>query len=681
MSASVPLIVMDSPAVEGVERDMLRTMEPLGPTGQLWIAGLVVVMLIGVYAFALQATYGLSVTAMGDYVSWGVYISNFVFFIGISHAGTLISAILRVTHAEWRRPITRMAEAITCIALAVGASMVVVDMGRPDRILQVFYRGRLQSPILWDVAAISTYLTGSILYLYVAMIPDLALLARSTRMQRRSPFLTRIYRALSLGFQGTPEQSRRLNRALAVMAVIIIPVAISVHTVVSWIFGMTVRPGWHSTIFGPYFVVGAIYSGTAAIILAMAVFRKAYHLEKYLTPQHFRHLGLLLFALTALYGYFTVSEYLTVWYGGTALDARLVSLLMGWTPYGITFWLWVILGLVLPGILVALPTRRTLAPMVIATILINIGMWVKRYLIVVPTMETPEFAASGLNVTISYVPTVVEWAITAGALATFLLLFTLFSRVIPILSIWETAEDFEPPPPLPTTPEPEPRSGARWATVAAAVVLPVTALAGLVGARPLLGATPAELASPNVAVAVQAQAAAPAVLSDPMVEITVEDEDGEIWLIALVTDGESPVTGARVEFRVGRTFGEMALGEDVTLSDGTAGVPFPHGLRGGPEGELEIVAEVTGPARYAGTRGGRVVLGGEPLVITPGDWPPRTLWSSKAPPAILLAIGIVLLGVWGTYAFVVVQLAMIPGAPDTVRRARPGLRQHPRRRR
>jgi Ni/Fe-hydrogenase subunit HybB-like protein len=705
MSPAAHAAVMDDPGTRAVERDLLATLEPLGPVGRLWIGGLVVVLLAAVYAYALQVIYGLSVTDMGDHVSWGLYMGNFVFFIGISHAGTLISAILRVTGAEWRRPITRMAEAITVFALVVGASMVIIDMGRPDRVLNVLAHGRLQSPILWDVAAISTYLTGSILYLYVAMVPDLAILARSAREKGRSLLLTRIYGTLSLGFQGTPEQWRRLNRALGIMAVIIIPVAISVHTVVSWIFGMTVRPGWHSTIFGPYFVIGAIFSGTAAIITAMAIFRRAYRLEKYLRHEHFHYLGMILLALTLLYAYFSVSEYLTIWYGGTSTDARLVGLLMGWTAYGAAFWAWGLFGLLIPAVLLVFPTRKSLAPIVIASVLINVGMWLKRYLIVVPTLKTPELPAEGLGITIEYFPTWVEWTITAGGLAAFLLLFTLFSRVIPILSIWETAEDHH-------TPEPEPeaaqaasfRRGGAPATSARCLALLAGALACalfLAGPGPLSAATdgreapeagareiaPHALGAREVApqeagargIAPQeAEAAAPSDASAPLpaaaIEIAVEEEGGEPWLIATVT-GSAPVEGARVAFLLERTFGAMALGEDVTLDDGTAGVPFPRGLRGGPDGELVVIAEIRAPAHLAGTSQTAVVPGGEPWIVSSEAWAPRGLWASGARPELLLSIALLLLGVWGTYAFVFFQLSRIPGAREPAAHRAPRFRE------
>ena len=412
--------------------------------GKLWIGFLLLVIGAGLAAYIMQLIYGLSVTGMRDYVSWGVYMTNFVFFIGVSHAGTLISAILRVTNAEWRRPITRMAEGITVFALLVGAPMVIVDMGRPDRLHHVLLFGRMNSPILWDVLSVSTYITGSFLYLYVASIPDFAILARKGSTGNIfSDFRMKIYRACSLGYRGTPKQQHHLEKALATMAIVIIPVAVSVHTVVSWVFGMTLRPGWHSTIFGPYFVIGAIFSGTAGIVLAMAAFRRIYHLEKYLTNRHFRYLGTLLLVFNILYIYFTLSEYLTTWYGGEAVDMRLVDMLMGPNHFGPLFWATIIVGLFIPAILLVLPTKKSIAPIVIASVLVNIGMWVKRYLIIIPTMLTPFIDPKSADASPSYIPTIIEWTITAAAFAFFLLLFTLFAKFLPIISIWETVEGVE----------------------------------------------------------------------------------------------------------------------------------------------------------------------------------------------------------------------------------------------
>lgn len=263
----------------------------------------------GLVAYAVQLRYGLGVTGLRDHVMWGVYIINFVFFIGVSHVGALMSAILRITGAEWRRPITRMAEAITFASLLMGAVMPFVDMGRPDRILHLLTYGRLQSPVLWEMLSIATYLAGSTLFLYVPMIPDLALLR--DLFAGGPAWRHRLYSALALGWKGTPAQWQLLNRTVGTLAILIIPIAVSVHTVVSWIFGMTLRAGWNSTIFGPYFVSGALFSGAAAVVTAMGASRWFYHLEEYVTVSHFRRMGYLLLALGLIYGYFTFAEYLT----------------------------------------------------------------------------------------------------------------------------------------------------------------------------------------------------------------------------------------------------------------------------------------------------------------------------------------------------------------------------------
>jgi molybdopterin-containing oxidoreductase family membrane subunit len=623
----------------GVERDLLATLDPLGRRGRLWIASLLAVVAIAIVAWTYQLVFGLTVTGMRNYVSWGTYMTNFVFFIGISHAGTLISAILRVTDAGWRRPITRMAEAITVIALLVGASSVMIDMGRPDRLLNLLIHGRLQSPILWDLVSVTTYLTGSFLYLYVAMIPDMPMLAQHARERGRSPKLVRLYELMSLGYRETPAHRRFLGRALGAMAVIIIPVAISVHTVVSWVFGMTLRPGWHSTIFGPYFVVGAIFSGTAGIITAMVIFRRAYHLERYLLPEHFHKLAKILLVLSLLYAYFTLSEYLTAWYGGLESDSRLLSLLAGDTAFGRSFWLWATFGLFVPIGLLLFPSRRSLGAIVTASVLINIGMWWKRFLIVVPTLETPFLPAQAAGITPRYFPSVVECLITAGAFAGFLLLFTLFSRLFPILSIWETVEDAEEVKAMEQT---GPTLGAAGLTLShiSPAALGIALLACCVAT-----------AAPWSAVRAQA---APA---KAVIELTRTTEGKTEMLVAKVTTNGLPVKGATVAFSVKRAFGGMALGEDQTLDDGTAAVKFPVALPGDSKGELSFHVAVQSPTELVGSSVD-VKLVGAPS----RPWqsvPPRALWSSRVPLAIPAIIAFLLLCVWSTYAFVVTQLAAL----------------------
>jgi Ni/Fe-hydrogenase subunit HybB-like protein len=626
--------------VTNVERDLMATLDPLGVRGRLWIASLLAVCATAFIAWIYQLRFGLTVTSMHNYVSWGVYMTNFVFFIGISHAGTLISAILRVTDAGWRRPITRMAETITVIALLIGASSVMIDMGRPDRLLNLLIHGRLQSPILWDLVSVTTYLTGSFLYLYVAMIPDMPMLAQHARERDRSPKLVRLYELLSLGYRETPAHRRLLARALGAMAVIIIPVAVSVHTVVSWVFGMTLRPGWHSTIFGPYFVIGAIFSGTAGIITAMVIFRRAYHLERYLLPEHFHKLAKILLALSLLYAYFTLSEYLTAWYGGLESDLRLLDLLAGNTAFGLSFWLWAAFGLFVPIGLLVFPSHRSLGAIVTASVLINVGMWWKRFLIVVPTLETPFIPAQAAGIAPRYFPSLVECLITAGAFAGFLLLFTLFSRLFPILSIWETAEDAEEV-------KATVRTGHAFAGAGRAHprVSPAT-----LGIALLLAAGVAAAAPLSAARAQTAQGKA-------VIELTRTTEDKQEMLVAKVTANGVPVKGATVAFSVKRTFGLMTLGEDQTLDDGTAAVTFPKALPGDARGELTFRITLQSPPELEGSAADVKLAG-----AAARPWrtvPPRALWSSRVPLAVPATIAFLVLCVWSTYAFVVIQLAAL----------------------
>lgn len=407
------------------------------------VASLAAVIGWGAYAYTWQLQYGLSVTGLTDRVSWGLYISNLVFFIGISYGGTLISGILRMTHAEWRRPITRLAETTTVMALLVAAAFPLFDLGRPDRAMNLLLYRRIESPIIWDFLGIFTYLAGALLYLYLPLLPDLAILQRE--VPERS-LRGRVYRLLGKRWTGTRLQKRALERSIGLMAIVIVPVAIGVHTVMSWIFGMTLRSGWHTAILGPYFVAGAIFSGIAVVILAMAIFRRAYHLEKYITVQHFRNLGALLLVLDLAVIYLTLSEYLTAAYGGETQDLLWLRAL--WTgKYAYLFWIMLVGGFVFPAILLAV--HRTVAGVVLSAVLVSLAMWLERFLIVVPTMMAPQMDSS-FNL---YTPSWVEWSITAAGIAGFALFCAIFSKLFPIVSIWETSEvpaPEEEPQPSPT---------------------------------------------------------------------------------------------------------------------------------------------------------------------------------------------------------------------------------------
>src|SRR5262245_21915219 len=270
---------MNIQAEHKINSDLLRLLRHTSGWFYLLIAFLGGIILIGGGSWVYQMSNGLSVAGIKWPIFWAFYITNFVFWIGISHAGTLISAILRLVNATWRRPVTRCAEVITVFALMIGAMFPIIHLGRPWLFFWLMpYPSERQiwpnfrSPLVWDFFAISTYLTGSTLFLLLPAIPDLALMRDRTTGLRK-----RIYGALCLGWRGTTKQWHRLESAMQIMAIAIVPVAVSVHTIVSFDFSMAPVPMWHSTIFGPYFVAGAIFSGIAGLIIAMAALRKFLH--------------------------------------------------------------------------------------------------------------------------------------------------------------------------------------------------------------------------------------------------------------------------------------------------------------------------------------------------------------------------------------------------------------------
>ncbi len=416
----------------GKEEVLLAPIEKTRREFWVLVGILGVFVLFGLIAYSFQINYGLGTTGLNQPVYWGIYIVDFVFFIGISHAGTLISAILRATKAEWRRTITRSAEMITVMVLLIGGVQPIIDMGRPERWINIIYHPQFRSPILWDIVSIGTYLIGSTTYLYLPLIPDIAILRdRGTKPK----FL---YKILAVGWKGTEKQWKILNRLISIMMVVIIPIAVSVHTVVSWVFAMTIQPFWHSTIFGPFFVAGAIFSGIAALIVAMAFIRKVYSLENYFKPVHFNNLGLLLLVMSLIWAYFIIAEHLTSYYGAEPAEmAILKEKLFG--RFAIVFWLMVITNFFIPVTLLAFKRTRTVKGCTIAGISVLIGMWLERYQIVVPTLVNPRLPyPRGF-----YFPSWVEWGLFIGSGALFLLFYVLFTKFFPIVSIWEVKEGKE----------------------------------------------------------------------------------------------------------------------------------------------------------------------------------------------------------------------------------------------
>jgi Ni/Fe-hydrogenase subunit HybB-like protein len=423
------------------QNEQALLLAPLTRTGRafrLFVGLLLAVILGGVVAYVPQFTDGLGVTGMNRPVYYGVYAVNFIFFIGLAHSGTFISAILRLVGAGWRKPLARAAEAITVFSIPFGAANIMIDLGRVDRMFNLVTRGRFQSPLLWDVVSVSLYLFSSVVFFYLSLLPDIARCRDQLTDVPR--WQSRMYHVLSLGWKDHPEQYRRLEKVLAGMAVFMSMLVIIVHTVVSWVFGMTLQPGWHTAILGPFFLVGAVFSGSGAVVVALAVLRRVFHLEEILTLKHFDYMRKLLIALTLVWFYFMVAEYLTTFYG-----QEVEEMIVFWQKftgvYAIPFWIMFALCFAAPLIIFMTAGKRSIGWMVAAGLIVNVGMWLERYIVVVPTLTRPRLL-SALTMG-SYTPTWIEWAITAACFAGLLLLYALFTRFFPIIPIWERSEEIE----------------------------------------------------------------------------------------------------------------------------------------------------------------------------------------------------------------------------------------------
>ena len=547
----------------------------------LWVTFLAGCVVLALVAYGIQLRKGLIVTGLRDEVSWGIYISTFVFWVGVSKGGTMVSAILRITNADWRTPMTRLSEAITVLALITGAPMIIADLGRPDRIWHLLRYGRIQSPLIWDFISVMTYLTACIIYFYLPLIPDVALLAKDARMPA---WRRKFYERLSLRWMNTPAQKQLLERAIHVMAIIVIPLAVSVHTVVSWIFAMTLRPGWNSTIYGPYFVVGAIYSGAAAVILAMWLLRRTMHLEAYLQPEHFRKIGKLLLAATLVYLYFNINEYLTVGYKLEGFERDLVeALFVG--RFARLFWGVQIIGVLIPiavlmlALIVPALKRFSIVAVGTASLLIVLGAWAKRFLIVVPTLQTPFLPAQRIPAEWThYSPTWIEWAIVGGVLAWFLLAYTFTAKLFPIVSIWETreSEEIKQIPQIRSEPS---MLGARAGVIATLIVL---MMVGVVSAKALPKSPQPTSLAVNYELKTQDQKSGNEASGVSDVQSTIENPFAKRYQAAvpdvpavlasakLKDSTGAPLAFKPITFSVKTYFGNLVLGVRPTGADGIA---------------------------------------------------------------------------------------------------------------
>ena len=438
MASEVNTGFLQDKKLDSIAADILR---PVGITQGfiIWMGFLGISLLACMYAYYIQFDKGLIVTGLRDYTSWGMYIANFVFFVATSLVGMLISSVLGLIGFKWVKPIARIAEIIAVAFAAIAGLVIVLDMGRPERLPFVFLYGRIQSPIIWDVTVVTTYLVISALLYFLPLIPDLAI--SKGRMGHTPKWLQKTYEVLSVNWMHTPQQYKILLKAVRIMLILIIPTAFAIHTVTSWLFAVTLRPGWDSSIFGPYFLTGAFVAGSAAVVIVMYFVRTNYKLDKYLTLYHFDMMGKLLVLVSIVYLYFNINEYLVPGFKMKTAEAiHLKELFVG--DYAIMFWSVQLLGLIIPIILLLFKVFRKPFSMLVISIVVLIAAWFKRFIIVVPTQNHPFLPKQHVpDAWMVYHPTIVESAITIGTIILAVIIITILVKFFPVIPIWEMAEE------------------------------------------------------------------------------------------------------------------------------------------------------------------------------------------------------------------------------------------------
>jgi Ni/Fe-hydrogenase subunit HybB-like protein len=426
-----------------VDRDLLGTLGLPSLAYQALIAFCLMLVALGGVAWAHLLYTGIGVTGLNNPVAWGSFITTFVFWVGIGHAGTLISAVLFLLRVPWRTAIFRAAEASTIFAVAVAGMFPLIHMGR---LWTVYYtlpypNGRelwpnFRSPLVWDVIAISTYLTVSLVFFYVGLLPDIASARDRAKPGLRKWALT----LLSLGWFGSIRQWKHYGAAYVLFAALATPLVVSVHSVVSWDFAMSSVPGWHTTIFAPYFVAGAILSGLAMVICILIPLRHVFKVKHIIRLYHLESMAKLLVATSMIVGYAYGVEFFLAWYSGSHFEEAIFK----YRPtgdYAVQFWLMVTCNTVVPLAFLWKKVRTSLLGLFVVAVLVNVGMWFERFNIIVSSLSH-EFMPHTWGL---YSMTWVEWSILAGSFGLFFLLYLSFIKVLPAISVAEVKESMPHP--------------------------------------------------------------------------------------------------------------------------------------------------------------------------------------------------------------------------------------------
>lgn len=414
----------------------------LGTPPWFWFLAIFLALVVGggITAVVIMVTFGLGVTGLNRPVFWGFMIVNFVFWIGISHAGVMISSILRLCQAEWRRPVTRAAEVLTAFSLATAALFPLIHMGRVWRFYWVFpydFDRMLwpdpRSPLIWDPSAIFTYLTGASLFVYMALLPDLGNLRDRTTGWRR-----RFYAILSLGWRGNPRQFKLQFLLGILLSGLILPVFVSVHSIVSWDFAVSLVPAWHATVFAPYFVIGAVHSGVSAVVTMMVILRFLFKWEDYIRPEHFDSLGRLLIAVATTWLYFFMLDVFFGIFGGESRELSVMEQRIFSWPWGPMFIVIILLGYVVPvGLWLFRSVRRNIGLMFVISIMVNIAMWTERLWLIVPGLQNKERLPFSWGV---YTPGLPEIMLVVASFALVGFGLLMFSKFFPLIPVWEQKE-------------------------------------------------------------------------------------------------------------------------------------------------------------------------------------------------------------------------------------------------
>lgn len=437
-------LVADDKTWKDVDDDIARHTEVL-PTKMWWMAFIPALLLMLVFFASLGVSIGTGIgtTGISHPVGWGVFIVNFVFWIGIGHAGTLISAILFLFRQTWRTAINRSAEAMTIFAVMTAGLFPLLHTGRPWFAYWLFplpnHRGPLwvnfNSPLLWDVFAVSTYATISMVFWYVGLVPDLATL----RDRAKHPLRRKIYGVLSLGWTGGNRAWRHYESAYLMLAGLATPLVLSVHTIVSFDFAVSVIPGWHTTIFPPYFVAGAIFSGFAMVLTLTIIMRVVLNLKSYITINHLESMAKVVLLTSGVVGIAYITEFVIAYYSAVPAERfHFANRLMG--PY---WWAALIMygcNMVVPQLLWFKKIRRSIVPLFIITLFVNLGMWFERFVIVTTSLHR-DFVPSSWGM---YNFKVMDWLLTIGSFGMFFTLFLLFVRVLPTVTMFEVKAVMDP---------------------------------------------------------------------------------------------------------------------------------------------------------------------------------------------------------------------------------------------